>query len=49
MQTGDLYVVGAEEFADYRAQLLPGLKRTRLAAYCASSVYRSAARTSPPP
>jgi hypothetical protein len=23
LQTGDLYVVGAENFADYRAQLLP--------------------------
>jgi len=37
LQTGDLYVVGAEEFADYRAQLLPWSEcETRLAAYCAS-------------
>lgn len=35
LQTGDLYVVGAEEFADYRAQLLPWSEcETRLAAYC---------------
>jgi TnpA family transposase len=37
LQTGDLYVVGAEEFADYRAQLLPWSEcETRLSAYCAS-------------
>jgi TnpA family transposase len=37
LQTGDLYVVGAEEFADYRAQLLPWSEcETRLAAYCAT-------------
>lgn len=37
LQTGDLYVVGAEEFADYRAQLLPWSEcETRLTAYCAS-------------
>jgi TnpA family transposase len=35
LQTGDLYVVGAEDFADYRAQLLPWSEcETRLAAYC---------------
>ena len=33
LQAGDLYVVGAEEFADYRAQLLPW-SEPRLAAYC---------------
>ena len=33
--TGDLYVVGAENFADYRAQLLPWPDcEKRLAAYC---------------
>ena len=37
LQTGDLYVVGAEEFADYRDQLLPWSEcETRLAAYCAT-------------
>ena len=37
LQTGDLYIVGAEEFADYRTQLLPWSEcETRLAAYCAS-------------
>ena len=37
LQTGDLYIVGAEEFADYRAQLLPWSEcETRLAAYCAT-------------
>ena len=35
MQSGDFYVVGAEEFADYRAQLLPWSECVpRLAAYC---------------
>ncbi|HJX64445.1 MAG TPA: Tn3 family transposase [Polyangia bacterium] len=37
LQTGDLYVVGAEDFADYRAQLLPWSEcEKRLPAYCAS-------------
>ena len=37
LQSGDLYVVGAEEFADYRAQLLPWSEcEPRLAAYCAA-------------
>jgi Domain of unknown function (DUF4158)/Tn3 transposase DDE domain len=35
LQSGDLHVVGAEDFADYRAQLLPWPEcETRLAAYC---------------
>jgi TnpA family transposase len=35
LQSGDFYVVGAEEFADYRAQLLPWSECVpRLAAYC---------------
>jgi hypothetical protein len=35
LQSGDCYVVGAEEFADYRAQLLPWSEcEPRLAAYC---------------
>ena len=38
LQTGDLYVVGAEAFADYRAQLLPWPEcEPRLPAYCAAS------------
>ena len=37
VQSGDCYVVGAEEFADYRAQLLPWSEcEPRLAAYCAA-------------
>lgn len=37
LQTGDLYVVGAENFADYRAQLLPWSEcEPRLPAYCAA-------------
>jgi hypothetical protein len=37
LQAGDLYVVGAEEFADYRAQLLPWSEcEPRMAAYCAA-------------
>lgn len=37
LQTGDLYVEGAEAFADYRAQLLPWPEcEPRLAAYCAA-------------
>ena len=37
LQTGDLYVVGAENFADYRAQLLPWAEcEKRLPAYCAA-------------
>jgi TnpA family transposase len=37
LQTGDLYIVGAETFADYRAQLLPWADcETRLPAYCAA-------------
>lgn len=37
LQTGDLYVVGAENFADYRAQLLPWPEcETRLPVYCAA-------------
>jgi len=37
LQTGDLYVVGAESFADYRAQLLPWAEcEARLPAYCAA-------------
>jgi hypothetical protein len=37
LQAGDLYVVGSENFADYRAQLLPWPEcETRLAAYCAT-------------
>lgn len=36
LQAGDLYVVGSENFADYRAQLLPWAEcEPRLAAYCA--------------
>ncbi len=35
LQSGDFYVVGAEEFADYRAQLMPWSEcEPRLAAYC---------------
>jgi len=37
LQTGDLYIVGAETFADYRAQLLPWADcKARLPAYCAA-------------
>lgn len=37
LQTGDLYIVGAEDFADYRAQLLPWSEcEKRLPAYCAA-------------
>jgi TnpA family transposase len=37
LQTGDLYVEGAEAFADYRAQLLPWAEcEKRLPAYCAA-------------
>jgi TnpA family transposase len=37
LQAGDLYVVGAEEFADYRAQLLPWSEcEPRMATYCAA-------------
>jgi TnpA family transposase len=37
LQTGDLYIVGAEDFADYRAQLLPWAEcEARLPAYCAA-------------
>jgi len=37
LQAGDLYVVGAEKFADYRDQLLPWTEcEPRLAAYCSS-------------
>jgi len=37
LQTGDLFVVGAETFADYRAQLLPWAEcEARLPAYCAA-------------
>jgi TnpA family transposase len=37
LQTGDLYIVGAENFADYRTQLLPWAEcEARLAAYCAA-------------
>ena len=37
LQAGDLYVVGAEAFADYRAQLLPWSDcEPRLPAYCAA-------------
>ena len=37
LQTGDVYVVGAETFADYRAQLLPWAEcEARLPAYCAA-------------
>ena len=37
LQAGDLYVVGSENFADYRAQLLPWAEcEPRLAAYCAA-------------
>ncbi|HSC95441.1 MAG TPA: Tn3 family transposase [Burkholderiales bacterium] len=36
LQAGDLYVVGSENFADYRAQLLPWAEcEPRLGAYCA--------------
>ena len=36
LQAGDLYVVGSENFADYRAQLLPWAEcEPRLAGYCA--------------
>jgi TnpA family transposase len=35
LQTGDLYVAGSENFADYRAQLLPWSEcEPKLAAYC---------------
>ena len=35
LQSGDFYVVGSEQFADYRAQLLPWVEcQPRLAAYC---------------
>jgi TnpA family transposase len=37
LQSGDCYVVGAEEFADYRSQLLPWSEcEPRLVAYCAA-------------
>jgi len=37
LQTGDLFIVGAETFADYRAQLLPWTEcEARLPAYCAA-------------
>ena len=37
LQTGDLFVVGAESFDDYRTQLLPWTEcQTRLADYCAA-------------
>lgn len=37
LETGDLYVEGAEAFADYRAQLLPWAEcKERLPAYCAA-------------
>ncbi len=37
LQSGDLYVVGAEEFADYRDQLLPWSEcESRMAVYCAA-------------
>jgi TnpA family transposase len=37
LQTGDLYIVGAENFSDYRAQLLPWAEcEARLPAYCAA-------------
>jgi hypothetical protein len=37
LQSGDLYVVGAEEFSDYRDQLLPWAEcESRLADYCAA-------------
>jgi len=37
LQTGDLYVEGAEAFADYRAQLLPWAEcEVKLPAYCAA-------------
>ena len=36
MQTGDLYIIGSEAFADYRDQLLPWLDcQPRVADYCA--------------
>ncbi|MEC5384055.1 hypothetical protein VSX64_25660, partial [Aurantimonas sp. C2-6-R+9] len=35
LQSGDFYVVGSEQFADYRTQLLPWTEcQPRLAAYC---------------
>jgi TnpA family transposase len=37
LQAGDLYVAGSENFADYRAQLLPWAEcEPRLASYCAT-------------
>ncbi|MGO9357812.1 MAG: Tn3 family transposase [Xanthobacteraceae bacterium] len=37
LQAGDLYVAGSENFADYRAQLLPWDEcESRLASYCAT-------------
>ena len=37
LQTGDLFIVGAETFADYRAQLLPWAEcEARLPGYCAA-------------
>ena len=49
LQTGDLYVVGAENFADYRAQLLPWAEcEARLAAYCATLGIPERARISSP-
>lgn len=37
LQSGDIFVVGSENFADYRAQLLPWAEcKQRLPAYCAA-------------
>ena len=48
LQAGDLYVVGAENFADYRAQLLPWSDcEKRLPTYCAALGIAAAERTSP--
>jgi len=48
LQTGDMFVVGAETFADYRTHLLPWAEcEARLPAYSPLSASPSAARTSP--
>jgi hypothetical protein len=45
LQTGDLYVVGAEDFADYRVQLLSWSEcEKRLPAYCCQRRRESAHR-----
>jgi hypothetical protein len=49
LQTGDLYVVGAETFADYRTQLLPWAEcEARLPAYCAALGFPNEGKILPP-